>query len=105
MGAILGALGFIMAFAAIWFTTEALRRADGKGDALIRPYIRDIKSRLSDNQALLLELDKRLGAIERKVENLQHETHASSELQGQVEAVRYGVDQARNFQPSSIYNA
>jgi len=105
MGAILGALGFIMAFGAIWFTTEAIRRADGKGDALIRPYIRDIKSRMANNQTLLIELDKRLEAIERKVENIQYANHAPPDLQDQVEAMRYGIDQAKTFQPSSVYNA
>jgi len=105
MGAILGSLAFVMAFVAIWITTEALRRADGKGDALIRPYVRDIKSRLAENRSLLAELDSRLADIERQVDILKADRQGSAELAEQVGVVRYGLDQARRFSPSNVFNA
>ena len=105
MGAVLGALAFIMAFGAIWITAEALRRADGKGDALIKPYVRDIKAQLADNRMLLAELDSRLVNIERQVDILKSDHQGTSHLAEQVDVVRYGLDQARSFKPSNVYNA
>jgi len=105
MGAVLGSLAFIMAFGSIWLTAEALRRVDSKGDALIKPYVRDIKARLADNRMLLAELDSRLVSIERQVEVLKSDHQGASDLAEQVDVVRYGLDQARSFKPSNVYNA
>jgi len=105
MGAILGSLAFIMALVSVWITAEALRRADGKGDALIKPYVRDIKARLANNRMLLAELDSRLVNIERQVEILKSDRQGADGLAEQVDAVRYGLEQARSFKPSNVYNA
>ena len=105
MGAILGALGFAMSLLAIWFTTEALRRADSNSDALIRPHIRDIKFRLENNRNLLAELDNRMTDLERQVKIAKAENLDAGHLTEQVETIKYGLDQARSFKPSAVYNA
>lgn len=105
MGAVLGVLGFMMSLLAIWFTTEALRRADDKSDLLIRPHVRDLKLRLAANKELLTELDNRLADIERQVKVAKANRQESAELMQQVDAVKYGLDKARSFKPTSVYNA
>jgi hypothetical protein len=105
MGVILGSLGIILSLAAIWMTSEALRRTDGKGEALIRPHVRDIKLRIADNQNLLTQLDNRLVDIERQIGVLKSDRLDTTGLAEQVDAVRYGLDKARSFRPSTVYNA
>ncbi len=105
MGAVLGGLGFAMPLLAIWFTTEALRRADSKSDMLIRPHVRALKLSLANNRALLTELDTRLADIERQVKVARANRQEAVQLVDQVEGIKYGLDKARNFKPTAIYNA
>jgi len=105
MAVVLGTLAFIMSLGALWLTSEALRRSDGMGEALVRPHLREVKSRLADNTAMLHSIDVRLETLERQVKILMSVRQAPAELGEQTQAIRDTVEDVRRFDPSSVYHA
>jgi len=105
MAVVLGTLAFIMSLGALWLTSEALRRSDGLGEALVRPHLREVKSRLADNRATPHSIDVRLETIERQVKILMSANRAPAELVEQTQVMRDAVEDVRRFDPSSVYHA
>jgi len=105
MAVVLGTLAFIMSLGALWLTSEALRRSDGMGEALVRPHLREVKSRLADNRATLHSIDVRLEKLEHQVKILMSVRRAPAELGEQTQAIRDAVEDVRRFDPSSVYHA
>ena len=94
-----------MSLGALWLTSEALRRSDSLGEALVRPHLRSVTSRLADNRASLHSIDVRLETLERQVKMLMTRHQAPAGLGDETQALRDAVDEARRFNPSSIYHA
>jgi hypothetical protein len=105
MGTVLGVLAFFMALGAIWFTTEALKRMDVYGTALVTPFVKQMELSLSEARAQTLVLDQRLIELERKVGILRMEHRAAPQIPGDTKAIGQGIDEAQRFTPTNVYNA
>lgn len=106
MGTIMGVLGFIMSLAALWFTSEAIRRVDKSGEGLIRPHLRQIRSKINETNARISRLEARLEKTEARMLSLFIEERKARDLAAQTSAIRENLaDVQRNFEPTSTYNA
>ncbi len=107
MASILGVLGFVMGFGAIWFTSEALKRADQFGDALVRPHVRKLQNKIAQQDDARKELDDRIAQLERQVHILKLERVASKSDADAASAknTEYDSTDQTDFTPSSIHAA
>jgi len=71
MTTVLAVLAFVMAFGAIWFTTEVLKRVDSRNDAWLKPHLNKINAVVIENQETLLTLRKRMDHFEHEVRMLK----------------------------------
>ena len=104
MTAVIGVLAFVMAFGAIWFTSEAVKRIDTRNDAMLRPHFRKINAAIDENYQAVKSLQARLA----KVEKLVHTLHLNAELPPGVAeesaAIRSGLDRLQNYAPTIRLN-
>ena len=94
-----------MGLGAIWFTTEALKRMDAYGTALVKPFVRQMELSLNEARAQTLALDQRLNDLERKVDILRMEHHGSPAIPEDAKPIRQRVHEAQRFTPTNVYNA
>jgi len=105
MGTVLGVLAFIMGLGAIWFTTEALKRMDDYGTALVKPFVKQMELSLSEARAQSLALEQRLEDLERKVGILRMDHQAVPQIPEDMKSIRQRIDEAQQFTPTNVYNA
>ena len=68
MALLVGIVAFFMAFAALWFTSEALRRLEARNDAFLSAHHQGIAATLVKNEKVLNTLSKRLEILETEVQ-------------------------------------
>jgi len=106
MAMVFGILGFIMGLTALWFTAEAVRRVDKNGEGLIRPHLRQIRSKIAETNTRISRLESRLENTEARMLSMFLEERKARDLAAQTGAIREGLaDVRRNFRPTSTYNA
>ena len=71
MIAVIAVLSFVMAFGAIWFTTEALKRVDNFNDAKLRPHLTKINQAVKGVNENMRTLKGRMELLEKQVHTLQ----------------------------------
>jgi hypothetical protein len=71
MIAVIAVLSFVMAFGAIWFTTEALKRVDNFNDAKMRPHLTKINQAVKGVNENMRTLNGRMELLEKQVHTLQ----------------------------------
>ena len=104
MTAVIAVLSFIMAFAAIWFTSEALKRVDSCNDARLRPHLKKIHQAVAEVQETLDGLKGRLDLLEKKVRVLKLNADLPPVIEQEVSAFHADIDKTRNFSPSVRLN-
>ncbi len=67
MTAVIAVLSFIMAFGAIWFTSEALKRVDSYNDARLKPHIGKVYRAIDEVHETLVSLAGRMELLEKQV--------------------------------------
>lgn len=103
MAYLISVLSFVMAFGAIWFTSEAAKRNDMRGKALLKPHIGVFEEALQRSDARIKELERRLAASEREIKILRAKDAATVEREDPMpEAL---MPPASGFRPSQAYNA
>ncbi len=104
MTAVIAALSCIMAFGAIWFTSEALKRVDSFNDARLRPHLNKIHQAVGEVHETLDGLKGRLDLLEKKVHVLRLNADLPPVIEQEVSALHANINEARNFSPSIRLN-
>ena len=104
MTAVLAFLAFIMAFGAIWFTSEALRRVDTRNDAMLKPHLGRIHQSVDKNQETLKSLKKRLDQLEKQVRILKLNAELPPEIERQTASLQSGLTDLQRFSPTIRLN-
>jgi hypothetical protein len=105
MGTVLAGLSMAIALISVWFTTEALRRADSHGESAIKPHLLNVNARIRENRSLIEEMDSRLRRIERQIEVLKIDNRAAHGLSEETKELRSTLEQARDFVPTRVMSA
>jgi len=105
MGTVLACLSLAVALISVWFTSEALRRAESHGDAVVKPHLKNVNARIRESRSLLDEIDSRLRRVEQQVEVLKIDHRGAQELDDQTKELRKTLDQARDFVPTRVMSA
>ena len=107
MTTVIAVLSFAMAFVAIWFTSEAVKRIDNNSDARLRPYFRKINQALDENRdavrTLLARLEK-LEKLEKQVRLLKLAAEVPHPVETEAAAVHAGINQLQRFTPTVRLN-
>ena len=104
MTAVLAILAFAMAFGAIWFTSEALRRVDTRNDAMLKPHLGRIHQLVDKNQETLKSLKKRLDQLEKQVRILKLSAELPSEIERETASLQAGLTDLQRFSPTIRLN-
>lgn len=105
MGTVLACISLAIALISVWFTSEALRRAESHGDAVVKPHLRAVNARIREGRTLMDEIDSRLRKVERQVEILKLDQRAAQDLKSQTQDLRQSVDEVRDFVPTRAMSA
>ena len=104
MTAVIGVLAFVMAFGAIWFTSEAVRRVDTRNEAMLRPHFRKINAAIDENHEATRSLQARLAKLEKQVHTLKLNAELPSAVADESAAIQAGLDNLRHFTPTIRLN-
>lgn len=100
MTAVLAVLAFVMAFGAIWFTTEVLKRVDSRNEAWLKPHLRKINAAVDQNHETLLALKKRMDQLDHEVRMLKLKAELPAAVEQETADIRQGLDENQRFTPS-----
>ncbi len=92
------------ALGALWFTAEAVRRIDARGEAMVRPYIGNVKRDVEEALKGMRALARRLDGIEHDLKWLKARGADVSGHQAQVAAAHGAMAQLERFQPTISLN-
>lgn len=104
MTTVIAVLSFAMAFVAIWFTSEAVKRVDNNSDARLRPYFRKIDQALDNNRDAVRSLQARLEKLEKQVRLLKLAAEVPHTVEAETAAVHAGVNELQRFTPTVRLN-
>ena len=104
MTGVLAFLAFAMAFGAIWFTSEALRRIDTRNDAMLKPHLSRIHQSVDKNQETLKSLKKRLDQLEKQVRILKLSAELPPEIEREAASLQAGLTDLQRFTPTIRLN-
>ena len=104
MFAVISVFAFAMAFVAIWFTSEAVKRLDYNHEALLRPYLRKINVALDEHREASKAMQARLEALEKQVRILKLHAERPQAAIHEAAAVQPVVCELQRFTPSIRLN-
>lgn len=104
MIAVIAVLSFAMAFGAIWFTSEALKRVDSYNDARLKPHIGKVQRAIDEVQETVLSLRGRMEALEKDIRVLKIKNELSPILERDTAALRGDLGKVEQFTPSINLN-
>ncbi|MED5395753.1 MAG: hypothetical protein VX990_03515 [Pseudomonadota bacterium] len=105
MAIIFSVLGLVLALVAMWLATEAIKRIEGTGTELVKPFVRRLETTLTETRTVLAKAEKRIADLERQVHILKFERHAQAQTPEDSATNRRRIGEAQNFTPTSVYNA
>ena len=100
MTAVIAVLAFTMAFAAIWFTSEAVKRVDTRNEAMLRPHFRKVNAAIDANHTALRSLQARVDQLEKQVRTLKLHAELPAAIEQEAAAINSGLNDLRQFTPS-----
>ncbi|MEK9723530.1 MAG: hypothetical protein VW405_08600 [Rhodospirillaceae bacterium] len=95
MGTSLGAIAVIIALLALWFAVEAVRSIDGRGEAMLRPHLRGLKSRMAETNQRISDLEARILKVETRLVTTRMESRAARDLAEETRSIRHGLRRSR----------
>lgn len=95
MGATLGTIAIMISLTALWFTAEAVRRVDRRGDGILRPHMRTFKARLAETNSRIGDLEARLAQVETRLLAIRMESRAARDLADETRSIRDGLQRSR----------
>ncbi len=104
MTAVIAVLSFIMAFGAIWFTSEALKRVDSYNDARLRPHLKKIHQAVGEVHETLNGLKGRLELLEKKVHVLKLNADLPPVIEQEISVFHADIKKTPKFSPSIRLN-
>ena len=104
MTTVIAVLSFAMAFVAIWFTSEAVKRIDNNSDARLRPYFRKINQALDENRDAARAMQARLDKLEKQVRLLKLAAELPHTVETEAAAVHAGINELQRFTPTVRLN-
>jgi hypothetical protein len=104
MFAVMSVISIAMAFVAIWFTSEALKRLDFNHEALLRPYLRKINAALDEHREASRAMQARLEALEKQVRILKLHAEMPQAAAHEVAAAQPVIGELQRFTPSVRLN-
>ncbi len=104
MTAVLAFLAFAMAFGAIWFTSEALKRVDVRNTAMLKPHLGKIHVSVDENKETIKSLKKRLDQMEKQVRILKLSAELPSEIERETASLQAGLTDLQRFSPTIRLN-
>lgn len=104
MTTVIAVLSFAMAFVAIWFTSEAVKRVDNNSDARLRPYFGKINKALDDNRDAVRALHARLEKLEKQVHLLKLAAAVPHTVEPEAAAIHAGINELQRFTPNVRLN-
>lgn len=104
MTTVIAVLSFAMAFGAIWFTSEAVKRTDNNHDARLRPRFAKIDKALDENRDAVRALHARLEKLEKQVHLLKLTAEVPHAVEAETTAVHAGVNELPRFTPTVRLN-
>ncbi|NQV84806.1 MAG: hypothetical protein HQ494_13415 [Rhodospirillales bacterium] len=91
MIAVISVLSFVLAFGAIWFTSEALRRVDNYNDAKLKPHLLKIHQTTNAVEDALRALKGRVELLEKQVHTLKLAASLPAALETETPALQAGL--------------
>lgn len=104
MTTVIAVLSFAMAFGAIWFTSEAVKRTDNNHDARLRPYFGKVNKALDENRDAVRVLHARLEKLEKQVHLLKLAHAVPQSVERETAAIHAGIDELQRFTPNVRLN-
>ena len=99
MTAVIAVLSFIMAFGAIWFTSEALKRVDNFNTARMKPHIGKVYRAIDGVNETILSLQGRMERLEKQVRVLQLNTELPPAIERETMALQADLGETPKFVP------
>ena len=104
MIAVIAVLSFVMAFGAIWFITEALKRVDNFNDAKMRPHLTKINQAVKGVNENMRTLNGRMELLEKQVHTLQLKADIPQVIQQEASALHLDLLKAQQNIPTVRLN-
>lgn len=104
MIAVISVLSFILAFGAIWFTSEALKRVDSYNDARLRPHIGKVNRTIDDVQETIRSMKGRMERLEKQIHILRLNAELPPVIESETAALQSDLRKTENFIPSVNLN-
>ena len=104
MFAVISVFSFAMAFGAIWFTSEALKRLDFNQEALLRPYLRKINLAFDEQRDANRALQARVESLEKQVRVLKLHAETTAVSQRELSTIAPVASEAQHYAPSVRLN-
>ncbi len=101
MVSILSALAFMMAFGAIWFTSEILKRVQHQNDIFLNAHVKNMKHTVTRSANAIRDMEKRLVALEKRVDGFNRGVEALATIGHDISSPRVSVADMERFIPSS----
>jgi hypothetical protein len=100
MTTVIAVLSFAMAFGAIWFTSEAVKRIDNNHDARLRPRFAKIDKALDEHRDAIRVLMARMEKLDKQVHLLRLSAEVPRAVETEVAAVHAGINELQRFTPT-----
>lgn len=104
MTTVVAALAFIMAFGAIWVTTEILKRVDSRNEAWMKPHLKKMQAAVDQNHEALMALRQRMDILEKDVRVLKARASVPPQVEKETAAMQSGLNDAERLSPSVQLN-
>ncbi len=104
MTAVIAVLSFILAFGALWFTSEALKRVDSYNDARLKPHIGKVNRAIDEVHETLMSLAGRMELLEKQVRILKLNAELPPVMERGTAVLRADLGKTEQFIPSIRLN-
>jgi len=100
MIAVISVLSFVLAFGAIWFTSEALKRVDSYNDAKLRPHLLKVQQAANGVNETLQALNGRVELLERQIHTLKLKADLAPALEQEAAALQANLHKVHKSIPT-----
>lgn len=85
MSIVIGTIALFVALAALWFSSESMKRGSSQNETLIKAHIKPVTDSLRETNKAIVDLAKRLDVIETEVKVLSVKRTSAKEALADLE--------------------
>ena len=85
MSIVLGTIALFVAFIALWFSAESMKRGSSRNESFIKAHIKPVSDSLRETNKAIGDLCKRIGVIETEVKVLSVKRTSAKEALADLE--------------------